>query len=1261
MKKSRLLPRFAQALLALFAATPLLAATHVWTGDASNRFSDAANWRGGSPEGDPEAELVFPDAVRQSLVNDLAALTVRSMTFETNGYELRGNAIDLLEGAELEVRENTITCALRFDGNVMDEPVRGHVRFARNATAIAPVSQPRSDAQSTIFKFTSNSILLNVTPSAEIVWTALLPRPAYFQVLEGRSGDTNDDGVVELPMSSAYLTVSTGSWCVVDVAARKVHAARANGEAQEVLPLSARFLRDASGAYSAADVNVGIVRGELRVLWVRPGVGAWTGYAKTVVSIDGQDHVLAERTLLFPVEGSPDQPAGFARGDILAATSLDQNGAANITGGLVDAALAATASNPAVVGLAGYNTREGSPTARFDLVRYGSTESDITVSYRIIGETAVAGVQFEATSGTVTVARGEIRKSVPLPLINDDVYSGTTTIRVELTGATGATLASPASRVVSITDDDPLPGLNVPAVTVVEGGDGLHTAAVKLILTGKTRLPSVVTWRSYGAGAPSTEWQQLTFAVGETEKTILVPYNGNTVAEPDRTITIDFKQDALSVNSRAQVSIKDDDAMGVSGQKVEVTEGATSATVKVTLDAPLTETVVLRYVIKRPVGSTGGVEGATGTLTFAAGETEKGVVIALEQDTIPEDDEKIIVELTPVTPATMLVHRHGELLVHDDGDRVTAVTIVRDANTPADTDIFFSVKATPGLAKWSYFVGARLIAGTATPGVDYVPFPLGYDSVRGMQIGAIANYIGRVSVGLLADPEIDPDETVYLEIYDLENPARLLGRYTVIIHDDQSAFPKLSVSNATVREGGTASFQVSLPAPAKQQTSFRVTTVGDTAESGVDFTPVSNVYTILYGQQSVKVEVKTIDDQLIEHDERFSIRLSEVYNAQGNDATGWATITDDDSPPPPVPSIANISVKESEATARFTVQLAAPAAQRVTFPYQTIDATAIAGSDYTAAQGTLIFETGQTTKTIDVAILNDSVNETAETFKLRVGTAVDAVCTISDDDAPVTPVFSVANVAVRESDASARFTVQLAAALPQRMTVAYETIDGSASSGEDYTARQGTLVFEAGETAKMIDVAILNDDRHESDETFTFRVGGTSVAACTITDDDAAPPVELPKLRISDTSAREGAMASFQVSLSPASTQAVSFRVTTVGDTAEAGLDFTTLANVYTIQPGAQRLTVNVQTLDDTFVEGDETFSVRLSQVTNATADDAIGRATIIDDDGRPPGTHIDVSDPNPFVEGNLGQLGQVTFGLTLSSPGTVPMTISYA
>ena len=90
--------------------------------------------------------------------------------------------------------------------------------------------------------------------------------------------------------------------------------------------------------------------------------------------------------------------------------------------------------------------------------------------------------------------------------------------------------------------------------------------------------------------------------------------------------------------------------------------------------------------------------------------------------------------------------------------------------------------------------------------------------------------------------------------------------------------------------------------------------------------------------------------------------------------------------------------------------------------------------------------------------------------------------------------------------------MRLSAASGVAVTVSYRTVDGTAVEGADYTGVTGTLRFEAGETAKTIEVATVDDGTQESTENFGVKLSNPNGATLsddegtgTITDDDAAP------------------------------------------------------------------------------------------------------------------------------------------------------------
>src|SRR5205823_451974 len=138
---------------------------------------------------------------------------------------------------------------------------------------------------------------------------------------------------------------------------------------------------------------------------------------------------------------------------------------------------------------------------------------------------------------------------------------------------------------------------------------------------------------------------------------------------------------------------------------------------------------------------------------------------------------------------------------------------------------------------------------------------------------------------------------------------------------------------------------------------------------------------------SKTITVLVNGDVLDEALETFKVVLQTATNAAIVDNRGVGSITDDD----PLPSLA-ISDAPAKAegaagtthNALFTVTLTGATGRTVTVNYATQNGTATAGSDYTAASGTITFLPGQTSKTLPIQVLGDATAEPDETFKVNL-------------------------------------------------------------------------------------------------------------------------------------------------------------------------------------------------------------------------------------------------------------------------------------
>ena len=110
----------------------------------------------------------------------------------------------------------------------------------------------------------------------------------------------------------------------------------------------------------------------------------------------------------------------------------------------------------------------GTTDAIFTVTLAGATSLPVTVDFATAGGTATAGIDYVATSGTVTFAPGETSKSITVPVIGDMLLEDLETFVVSLTNASGATIVDGQGQ-GTIVDDLERAKISIDDVTVVEG------------------------------------------------------------------------------------------------------------------------------------------------------------------------------------------------------------------------------------------------------------------------------------------------------------------------------------------------------------------------------------------------------------------------------------------------------------------------------------------------------------------------------------------------------------------------------------------------------------------------------------------------------------------------------------------------------------------------------------------------------------------------------------------------------------------------
>jgi large repetitive protein len=456
-------------------------------------------------------------------------------------------------------------------------------------------------------------------------------------------------------------------------------------------------------------------------------------------------------------------------------------------------------------------------------------------------------------------------------------------------------------------------------------------------------------------------------------------------------------------------------------------------------------------------------------------------------------------------------------------------------------------------------------------------------------------------------------------------------------------------------------------------------TANGTATAGSDYIAASGTVSF-DGTGPDKTKTATVlinGDTTAETNETFTVNITNPQPAAGiviDTPSATQTIADDDSSASF--AIGDVTAAEGNAgssTFSFAVTKTGSTGFTTSVNFATTDGTAtVADGDYAPTSGTLSFLPGDTTKNVDVTVNGDTKHETGETFTVDLSGAVNAsiadnqgVGTITNDDQ--VPDISVDDQVTAEGNSpttpTMTFNVTLSNPSDQTVTVEYATNDGTATTTDgDYAAASGTVTFNPGQTAKTVDVTVNGDDTTEPDESLTLDLSNASNANIlddsgtgTITNDDPIPDVSIDDQSITEGNAGTSTL-TFNVTLSHASSDTVSVDYTTTdGSATTADADYVAASGTVTFNPGQTTKTVDVTVNGDLTHESDETFTVDLSNASNAGVADASGQGTITNDDQVP-----DISiDDQSVTEGDAGT-STLTFNVTLSNPSDQTVAVDY-
>lgn len=365
--------------------------------------------------------------------------------------------------------------------------------------------------------------------------------------------------------------------------------------------------------------------------------------------------------------------------------------------------------------------REGSQLT-FTIERIGRTNAAASAAFATQSGSAIAGLDFTATNGTVQFAPGETTRTVIVSLLADMVFDPSEEFRMELSNLQGAAPSPPVSATVHIVENSPrIEMVTTHSYNFYEGvsleSTDAAVASVQVQLIGEAVgqawsvdyeiIPGTAT---HGQDFTGPLQGTVTSSVGNNYRSILIPLVNDGRPEPGENFTVRITSAVgavLTPNSVATVTIINDDwppEWAASQYQASETSGTTEVVIRRKDNGP--ETISVGYAITGDTASADDFVPQQGTVTFTSLEKAKALTVTILDDCLIEADESISLILTEATPgAEFGGNENSRLIIHDN-------------ERPGSFDLTFGTNGSPPIPSGRLVLHAdgAVLVGSTGPG-----------------------------------------------------------------------------------------------------------------------------------------------------------------------------------------------------------------------------------------------------------------------------------------------------------------------------------------------------------------------------------------------------------------------------------------------------------------------------------------------------------------------------------------------------------------
>ena len=908
---------------------------------------------------------------------------------------------------------------------------------------------------------------------------------------------------------------------------------------------------------------------------------------------------------------------------------------------------------------------EGDDEIALSVIMTPAADETVRIRYVTADGTATAGEDYADTTGTLVFNQGTNRRTITVPVLDDDDEDGDETFSVTLSliGDPDARIAE-GTATVTIRDNEGDTTVTVPSrprSLFGDGGDGMVTLTWRAPESDGGAAIKYYEYRWAEDGEAFTRWVGIVGGGRARKHVVTGLSNGFLYRFQVRAVNRAGSGESAEAVARAgQPGTRP--SVSVAPEELEITEDD-SASYTVVLESEPFASVTVRMTADLSDTDLD-VQPAEVVFTTSNWHEPREIAVRSEADDDEEDDLGIVltheasgggyddVEVPSVTVDIL-----------DLGVRPVPVILGAAASTTetARGELVFALLLSEAASE-TVSADYETVDGTAVEGEDY-------EAASGTVVFPPGTTTRRIHVPVVDDDVSEEDETLALELFNpvnatLAGGGERLSLEGVIIDDDEGIRVSFGAESYVVEEDGSVSVEVELSDAPDHEIRIPIeVTRGD----GVEEDEFSVAEHVIFedGETRAELEFETRGDDVDEEDEVVFLMLGPELpegTIEGDPVATEVLIEDDDERGVSV-SPETVEVTEGDS-AMYTAQL-----------------TSEPTGGVTVRMTTDLAETSLTVEPVELAFTPDDWNEPrtvtvhsapdpdlddelgiALTHEASGGDydGVDAATVTVDVIDLKLPTVEGDDVRAEEAAGVIRFPVRLNAASRTPVRIRYVTADGTALSGEDYEAGTGVLTFRPGTTLQVVAVSVLNDYLEEEVETFRLELfdpvgatlgdaGDRLVLTGTIADDDETVTVAFGAGRYE---VDEGGLVELSVEVDGDPGRAVRVPIVATGGRNVTDDEFTVEESVL-VRQGRTSATFMFRSTEDHVDEDDEIVTLRLGSPLPeglVAGEPASSELTVVDDDER--GVEISAT------ELEVDEGGSATYTVQLTSRPTATVTV---